>query len=136
MMDFDPSLQILVVDDDRDIGNFICALLRTEFGRADYVTDGATALVKLQEGDYRLVISDWRMWPMDGHTLLKTIRADGRLRDIPFIMVTAQASRASVTAATEAGVDAYVVKPFTKENLKDEVAAALQRKRTRLEGAR
>jgi two-component system chemotaxis response regulator CheY len=121
MMDFDPSLQILVVDDDRDVGDFICALLRTEFGRADYATDGATALVKLQEGDYRLVISDWRMRPMDGHTLLKTMRADGRLCDIPFIMVTAHA---------------YVVKPFTKENLKDKVAGALQRQRTRLESAR
>ena len=68
------------------------------------------------------MISDWNMQPMSGYELLKEIRADPARKELPFIMVTAQSTTANVTAAMEAGVNDYIVKPFTAETLKRKIA--------------
>jgi two-component system chemotaxis response regulator CheY len=109
-------------------------LLLTGFRHVDAVFDGASALMKLRERDYGLVISDWNMQPMTGHTLLEEIRADPSLKTIMFIMVTAESQLTSVVAAKEAGVDGYLVKPFNGETLKQKIAAAFASRQARNSG--
>jgi two-component system chemotaxis response regulator CheY len=123
-MAVDLAMSVLVVDDSRTMGQIVRNLLMLiGFRNIDNVFDGTTALTKLQEKSYGLVISDWNMQPMSGQTLLEAIRADPLLQSIPFIMVTAESNQANVTAAKAAGADQYIVKPFTGETLKNKIAA-------------
>ena len=85
--------------------------------------DGGTALAKLRDEPFGLVISDWNMVPMSGLQLLQEVRADSRLKDTPFIMVTAESKTENVVAAKEAGVTNYIVKPFNAATLKQKLAA-------------
>ena len=93
------------------------------FRDIDHVFDGASALTRLQEKNYGLVISDWNMQPMSGQVLLESVRADPALQRLPFIMVTGESNQANVLAAKEAGANHYIVKPFTGETLKSKIAA-------------
>ena len=116
---------ILVVEDSRTTGQIICKLLALiGFKHIDYVSDGASALAKLRTSGYGLVISDWNMQPMSGHTLLLEVRADPALKGMPFIVLTAESSLATVTAAKEAGASNYIVKPFTGPTLKKKINEA------------
>ncbi len=81
------------------------------------------ALAKLHERKYDLVISDWNMEPMSGMELLKRMRAEERLRGVPFIMVTAESKTDNVIAAKQAGVNNYIVKPFNAETLRAKIDA-------------
>jgi two-component system chemotaxis response regulator CheY len=85
--------------------------------------DGSTALQRLRDKSYGLVISDWNMEPMTGLQLLREVRADGKLKHIPFVMVTAESKTENVVAAKEAGVTNYIVKPFNAETLKMKLVA-------------
>ena len=67
-------------------------------------TDGQEALAKLRAGHFGLVISDWNMQPMTGLDLLKEVRAEQRLKETPFIMITAESKTENVSAAKQAGV--------------------------------
>ncbi|GBD41327.1 Chemotaxis protein CheY [bacterium HR39] len=126
-MAVDRNIPILIVDDYRTMLRIIRSLLRQlDFTNVDEATDGATALRKLREKPYGLVISDWNMQPMTGLELLKAVRADPQLRDIPFIMVTAESRKENVLAAKEAGVDNYIVKPFNAETLRAKIEAVLR----------
>lgn len=128
-MTLDLSMPVLVVEDSRTMGQIVRNLLMLiGFRHVDNVFDGATALSKLGEKHYGLVISDWNMQPMTGQTLLQKVRADPALSGIPFIMVTAESSLANVTAAKEAGASNYIVKPFTGELLKEKIAAVFSSK--------
>lgn len=100
-------------------------LMLIGFNQVDNVFDGVTALARLRERPYGLVICDWNMQPMTGHMLLKEIRADPVLERLPVIMVTAETALASVVAAKEAGANAYIIKPFNGATLKDKIAAVL-----------
>ncbi|NIX78427.1 response regulator, partial [Microvirga terricola] len=80
---------------------------------------------KLREKRYGLVISDWNMEPMTGYELLQQVRADDVLKDLPFIMVTAEAKTENVIAAKKAGVSNYIVKPFNAPTLQAKIAAVL-----------
>ena len=80
---------------------------------------------KLREKKYGLVISDWNMEPMTGLQLLKEVRKDVKLKDTPFIMITAESKTENVLAAKEAGVNNYIVKPFNAETLKSKLVAVL-----------
>ncbi|HEY6258372.1 MAG TPA: response regulator [Xanthobacteraceae bacterium] len=123
-MAVDLAMSVLVVDDSRTMAQIVRNLLTLiGFKNVDHVFDGATALTKLQEKKYGLVISDWNMQPMTGQMLLETVRADPLLQHIPFIMVTAESNQANVTAAKEAGANHYIVKPFTGQTLKSKIAA-------------
>ena len=100
------------------------------FESIDEAENGEDALRKLKGGDYGLVVSDWNMPIMEGIELLKRVRSDPHLKDIPFLMVTAEAEKEKVIEAIKAGVDNYIVKPFTGEVLKEKLEKIAQKKPT------
>jgi two-component system, chemotaxis family, chemotaxis protein CheY len=123
-MALDSSLSVLVVDDYGTMVRIIRNLLRQlGFEDVDDAPDGATALIKMQCKRYGLVISDWNMEPMTGYDLLRQVRADPALGEIPFIMVTAESRTENVIAAKKAGVNNYIVKPFNAQTLKAKIEA-------------
>ncbi len=125
-MSLDKKLPILIVDDYKTMLRIIRNLLRQlEFTNVDEATDGSAALARLREKRYGLVISDWNMQPMTGLELLKAVRADPKLKDIPFIMITAESKTENVIAAKEAGVNNYIVKPFNAETLHKKITMVL-----------
>ena len=122
----DKNTQVLIVDDYKTMLRIIRNLLK-QLGleNVDEATDGQDALVKLRNGNFGLVISDWNMAPMTGLDLLKEVRADPRLKDTPFIMITAESKTENVTAAKKAGVSNYIVKPFNAETLREKIEKVL-----------
>ncbi|MBE0531574.1 chemotaxis response regulator CheY [Shumkonia mesophila] len=125
-MPVDKNMKVLVVDDYRTMLRILRNLLRQlDFRNVHEATDGTEALLKLREGGFGLVISDWNMEPMTGIQLLREVRADDKLRHIPFIMVTAESKPENVIAAKQAGVSNYIVKPFNAETLKAKMASVL-----------
>jgi len=125
-MAIDKSMPILIVDDYKTMLRIVRNLLRQiGFENVDEATDGATALQKLQDKNYGLVISDWNMEPMTGLELLRKMRADMRLKNLPFIMVTAESKTDNVLMAREAGVSNYIVKPFNAATLRTKLASVL-----------
>ena len=118
------TLSVLVVDDYATMRRIIRNLLQQlGFTDVDEAADGEQALAKLRDKDFGLVISVWNMEPMTGLDLLKAVRADARLKALPFIMVTAESKTENVVAAKQAGVSNYIVKPFNAEILKQKLAA-------------
>jgi two-component system chemotaxis response regulator CheY len=120
----DKAMNVLIVDDYKTMLRIIRNLLKQlGFDNVDEASDGATALARLREKDFGLVISDWNMEPMTGLQLLKEVRSDNKLAHIPFVMVTAESKTENVIAAKEAGVTNYIVKPFNAETLKQKLTA-------------
>ena len=118
------AANVLVVDDYGTMRRIIRNLLtQIGFSNIDEAADGATALGKLRERQFGLVISDWNMEPMTGLQLLQEVRADNKLKPLPFIMVTAESKTENVVAAKQAGVNNYIVKPFNAETLKNKIDA-------------
>lgn len=118
----DKSIKILVVDDFPTMRRIVRNLLKElGFENVDEAEDGAVALDKLQGGNFQFVVSDWNMPNMDGLTLLKTIRADATLSQLPVLMVTAEAKKENIIAAAQAGANGYVVKPFTAATLEEKL---------------
>ncbi|WP_460035387.1 chemotaxis response regulator CheY [Methylothermus subterraneus] len=121
-------MKILVVDDFSTMRRIIKNLLRelgfTNIAEAD---DGQTALPKLKSGDFDLLITDWNMPGMTGIDLLRAVRADEKLAKLPVLMVTAEARRDQIVAAAQAGVNGYIIKPFTAATLKDKLEKIFER---------
>ncbi len=118
----DLKMKILVVDDFSTMRRIVKNLLRQlGYEQIDEAEDGEQAFSKLQGGDYGFVISDWNMPNMDGLELLKKVRSDPGLKELPILMVTAEAEKDKVITAIQAGVNNYVVKPFTGEILKEKM---------------
>ncbi len=125
-MAVDMGMPILIVDDYKTMLRIIRNLLKQlGFENVDEATDGSAALQKLREKKYGLVISDWNMEPMTGIQLLREVRADARLKSMPFIMITAEAKKENVMAARQAGVSNYIVKPFNAATLKQKMSSVL-----------
>jgi two-component system chemotaxis response regulator CheY len=125
-MAVDMNMPILIVDDYKTMLRIIRNLLKQlGFNNVDEATDGSMALQKLRDKSFHLVISDWNMEPMTGLQLLKEVRADARLKELPFIMVTAESKSENVVAAKEAGVSNYIVKPFNAATLKQKMQGIL-----------
>ena len=125
-MAVDPNMPILIVDDYKTMLRIIRNLLRQlNFTNIEEATDGSMALRKLREKDFGLVISDWNMEPMTGFQLLKEVRADAKLKSIPFVMITAEAKTENVIAAKKAGVSNYIVKPFNAETLNGKLVTVI-----------
>ena len=123
-MAIDPKLPILVVDDYSSMLRIMRNLLKQiGFANVDEALNGSEALFKLRENNYALVISDWNMEPMTGLELLREMREDEQMKDIPFIMVTAESKTERVIEAKQAGVDNYIVKPFNAATLKAKISA-------------
>jgi two-component system chemotaxis response regulator CheY len=121
-MMFNLKIKVLVVDDFPTMRRIVKNLLKQlGFENIDEAEDGAQALGKLKAGGYGLVVSDWNMPVMEGIDLLKHVREDEALKTMPFLMVTAEAEKDKVITAIKAGVDNYVVKPFTAEVLKEKL---------------
>ncbi|HYC02927.1 MAG TPA: response regulator [Azospirillaceae bacterium] len=120
------NIAVLVVDDYATMRRIVRNLLgQIGFAKIEEASDGADALSKLRAAQFGLVISDWNMEPMTGLQLLKEVRADVRLKDMPFIMVTAESKTENVVAAKEAGVNNYIVKPFNAETLKKKIESVI-----------
>ena len=121
-MPMDKTTPVLIVDDYKTMLRIIRNLLKQlEFENVEEATDGQEALSKLRAGSFGLVISDWNMAPMTGLDLLKEVRADARLKGLPFIMITAESKTENVVAAKQAGVSNYIVKPFNAETLREKI---------------
>ncbi len=126
MAGVDKNMSILIVDDYKTMLRIIRNLLKQlGFNNVDEAIDGSSALNKLRDKDFGLVISDWNMEPMSGLQLLKEVRADVKLKEIPFIMITAESKSENVIAAKEAGVSNYIVKPFNAATLKGKLSTVL-----------
>ena len=127
----DSSMRILLVDDMATMRRIIRTILsQLGFKNVDEAEDGEVALQKLKEGDYDFVITDWNMPNMTGLELVQAIRSDEKLKGLPVLMVTAEAKKENVIAAIKAGVNNYIVKPFTPETLKkkiDDIFSALKK---------
>ena len=100
-------------------------LVQFNFSNIEEATDGSMALQKLRQQDFGFVISDWNMEPMTGMQLLREVRADDKLKHLPFIMITAESKSENVIAAKQAGVSNYIVKPFSAETLKSKMTSVL-----------
>jgi two-component system chemotaxis response regulator CheY len=125
-MSVDKNMKILIVDDYKTMLRILRNLLRQlNFNNVDEATDGSMALQKLRQEPFGMVISDWNMEPMTGIQLLREVRADEKLKHLPFIMITAESKSENVIAAKEAGVSNYIVKPFNAETLKTKMASVI-----------
>lgn len=121
-------MKILVVDDFSTMRRIVRNLLRDlGFNNIDEADDGNSALPMLRNGRFDFLITDWNMPGMSGMELLKEIRADENLKSLPILMVTAEAKREQIVAAAQAGVNGYVVKPFTAAALKDKIEKIFER---------
>ena len=120
------ELPILIVDDYRTMLRIVRSLLHElGFTNVDEATDGQSAYSMITGREYGLVISDWNMQPMTGLDLLKRVRSEPKTAKLPFIMVTAEAKAENVVAARQAGVNNYIIKPFTQAVLKQKMSAVL-----------
>jgi two-component system chemotaxis response regulator CheY len=122
----DKSMPILIVDDYKTMLRIVRNLLtQLGFTNIDEALDGTQAFTKLKEKEFKMIISDWNMEPMSGLELLKKVRSDEQLKQLPFIMVTAESKTENILIAKEAGVNNYIVKPFNAETLKQKLTAVL-----------
>ena len=118
----DPGIRILIVDDFSTMRRIIRNILKQlGFENVEEAENGADAYEKLDGDKYDFVITDWNMPVMDGIGLLKKIRTDPAMKTLPVLMVTAEAEKDKVVAAIQAGVNNYIVKPFTAEVLKEKM---------------
>ena len=116
------NMKILVVDDFQTMRRIIRNYLRQlGFNNVEEAEDGDVALEKLNEGQFDFVITDWNMPKMTGIDLLKKIRAENNFKNIPVLIITAEAEKENVVQAAQAGVNDYIVKPFTPEVLQAKI---------------
>ena len=118
----DKNMSFLVVDDFPTMRRIVRSLLKElGFTNVDEAEDGQDALNKLRAGNFEFVVSDWNMPNLDGLEMLKEIRQDEALKDLPVLMVTAEAKKENIIAAAQAGANGYVVKPFTAATLEEKL---------------
>lgn len=121
-------MKILIVDDFSTMRRIIKNLLRDlGFNNTDEADDGQTALPKLQKGDFDFLVTDWNMPGMNGLDLLKEVRADPKLQSLPVLMVTAEQKKEQIVEAAKAGVNGYIVKPFTAHTLDEKISKIFER---------
>jgi two-component system chemotaxis response regulator CheY len=121
-MPADPHMKILVVDDMSTMRRIVKNILKQlGFVNLDEAENGQEALAKLRADTFDFVVSDWNMPGMTGIELLRVIRADEKLKHIPVLMVTAEAQKENLIEAIQAGVNNYVVKPFTAETMQEKI---------------
>jgi two-component system chemotaxis response regulator CheY len=124
----DKNIKILIVDDFSTMRRIVKNLLNDlGFFNTAEADDGTTALEELRRNKYDLVITDWNMPGMPGIDLLKAIRADAALAKMPVLMVTAEAKREQIIEAAQAGVNGYVIKPFTAGTLSEKLGKIFER---------
>lgn len=124
-MPIDPeNTKILIVDDYKTMLRVIRGLLaQIGLKDVDEASDGTMALAMIKNKKYDLIISDWNMEPMTGFDLLKAVRAAAN--PVPFIMITAESKTENIIAAKSAGVNNYIVKPFSADTLKTKIVSVM-----------
>ncbi|WP_191624193.1 chemotaxis response regulator CheY [Pseudomonas fluorescens] len=121
-------MKILIVDDFSTMRRIIKNMLRDlGFTNTSEADDGTSALPMLQSGNFDFLITDWNMPGMSGIDLLTYVRADDRIKHLPVLMVTAEAKREQIIKAAQAGVNGYVIKPFTAQVLKEKIEKIFER---------
>ncbi|MEQ1627032.1 MAG: chemotaxis response regulator CheY [Nitrospira sp.] len=121
-MPADLNMKILVVDDMSTMRRIVKNILKQlGFSNMEEAENGQEALQKLKADTYGFVVSDWNMPVMPGIEMLRAIRADEKLKHIPVLMVTAEAQKENLIEAIQAGVNSYVVKPFTAETMQEKI---------------
>jgi two-component system chemotaxis response regulator CheY len=124
------EMKILIVDDSstmrRIIGNVVMQLgfSKDEFDEAE---DGVQAWKLLSSGSYDIVLTDWNMPNMNGLELVQKVRGEGNHQSIPIIMITTEGGKGEVITALKAGVNNYIVKPFSAEVLKEKLDGVITR---------
>lgn len=127
-MPANPNMKILIVDDFSTMRRIIKNLLKDlGYVNTAEADDGNSALPLLKNGSFDFLITDWNMPGMTGIDLLRTVRADEKLSALPVLMVTAEAKRDQIVTAAEAGVNGYVIKPFTAATLKEKIDKIFER---------
>jgi len=122
------DMKILIVDDFSTMRRIIKNLLRDlGFTNTHEADDGQTALPMLQSGSFEFLVTDWNMPGMQGIDLLKAVRADPKLNGLPVLMVTAESKREQIVEAAQAGVNGYIVKPFTAQTLQEKISKIFER---------
>ncbi len=122
------DMKFLIVDDFSTMRRIIRNLLKEAgYANADEAEDGAAALNKLKGGGFDFVISDINMPNMNGFELLSAIRADAELKNLPVLMVTAEAKKEDIVLAAQSGASGYIVKPFTKATLEEKLQKIVQK---------
>ena len=122
------SIKILVVDDFPTMRRIVRSLLKElGFNNVDEAEDGQEALSRLRSGSFEFVLSDWNMPNLDGLEMLKQMRADAALKDLPVLMITAEAKKENIIAAAQAGANGYIVKPFTAVTLEEKLNKIFQK---------
>ena len=122
------NMKILIVDDFSTMRRIIKNLLRDlGFTNTSEADDGTTALPMLEGGKYDFLVTDWNMPGMQGIDLLKAVRANPDLASLPVLMVTAESKKDQIVEAAQAGVNGYVVKPFTALTLKEKIDKIFER---------
>jgi len=116
------NMKVLIVDDFATMRRIVRNILKqigfTNMIEAD---NGKAALKALKKENFDLILCDWNMPEMPGIDLLKALKSDDELKDIPFIMVTAEAQKDNIIEAVKAGVSSYIVKPFTAETVSEKL---------------
>jgi two-component system, chemotaxis family, chemotaxis protein CheY len=126
-MDVNKKIKILIVDDFATMRKVIRNLLKQSgYENVTEAEDGVAAMNVLKSAKIDFVISDWNMPNMTGIELLRTVRSDNELRALPFLMVTAESLKENVVEAVKAGVNNYIVKPFTAEVLGEKIEKILE----------
>ncbi len=121
-MPYDPEMRVLIVDDFSTMRRIVRNVLRQlGFNNVVEADDGTTAWEVLQREKIEFIVSDWNMPQMTGIELLRKVRADEKLADTPFLMVTAEAQQENILEAVQAKVSNYIVKPFTADTLKQKI---------------
>ena len=125
-MPVDKNMPILIVDDQKTMLRINRYMLnQLGFTNIEDASDGAEAVEKANKKEFKLILSDWNMEPMDGLTFLKKIRSNAKTKDVIFVMVTAETKAENVVAAKKAGVTNYIIKPFNAETLKAKLATVI-----------
>jgi two-component system chemotaxis response regulator CheY len=123
-------MRVLIVDDSstmrRIIGNVVqqLGISKEDFDEAE---DGLAAWKLLSQNSYDVVLTDWNMPNMNGLELVKKIRSEGNHRGIPIIMITTEGGKGEVITALKAGVNNYIVKPFSADILKEKLDGVIKR---------
>lgn len=122
------ELKFLIVDDFSTMRRIVRNLLKEAgHAQADEAEDGVVALQKLRSAPFDFVVTDINMPNMNGFELLAQIRADAQLKNLPVLMITAEARKEDIVMAAQGGASGYIVKPFTKATLEEKVGKILQK---------
>ena len=122
------NMRILIVDDFSTMRRIVKNLLGDlGFTNTAEAEDGNAALAALRAAPFDFVVTDWNMPVMTGIDLLRAIRADAKLKHLPVLMVTAEAKREQIIEAAQAGVNGYIIKPFTAQTLEEKLNKIFER---------